>query len=237
MPRNGASTTAIIVAAGQGTRFGGSMPKQFLLLNGYPILAHTVQTFQSSKVIDDLIVVAGKQWLEYIRSEIVERFGIKKCRQILPGGEHRHDSVWEGLQTLDPKADGVVVVHDAVRPLFSKSLLERAVAGCEHYDGCIPALPLHDTVKQIDGEAITATVSRAALRLAQTPQAFRQHVLIKAYKAALQESFCGTDEAAFVERMHGRLCWIEGEEINLKITTSRDLQLAEFYLREKQTCV
>lgn len=223
---------AIVVAAGQGTRFGSELPKQFLLLHDRPILAHTLQRFEAAAAITEVVVVAAKTWGDYIQREIVERFQFKKCRAIVAGGERRQDSVSAGLQALKPANSSIVVVHDAVRPLFTHALLEKVLAGCERFDGCIPALPLHDTVKQISGEEITGTIARETLRLAQTPQAFRSKALLRAFTQAEREQSHGTDEAALVEQNGGRIGWVEGEATNLKITMPGDLKIAELFLRE-----
>ncbi len=223
---------AIVVAAGQGTRFGSEMPKQFLMLRDRPILAHTLQRFESAAAIAQVAIVAAQAWSSYISREIVARFQFKKCRELVAGGERRQDSVWAGLQALKLSSTSIVVVHDAVRPLFSHALLEKVIAGCEKFDGCIPALALRDTVKQISGSEVVGTLDRETLRLAQTPQAFRGKVLQRAFAQAQQEQFYGTDEAALVEKSGGRICWVEGEESNLKITMPEDLKIAEVFLQE-----
>ncbi|MEK7729964.1 MAG: 2-C-methyl-D-erythritol 4-phosphate cytidylyltransferase [candidate division KSB1 bacterium] len=223
---------AIVVAAGQGTRFGSEMPKQFLLLRDRPILAHTLERFETAEAIAQVVIVAAQAWHGYIKREIVERFQFNKCRAIVAGGERRQDSVWAGLQALKLTSTSLVVVHDAVRPLFSHALLERVLAGCESFDGCIPALALRDTVKQVSGPEVTATIPRESLRLAQTPQAFRSKILQRAFAQTQQEQLVGTDEAALVEKSGGRIGWVEGEETNLKITMPSDLKIAEAFLQE-----
>lgn len=228
--------SAIIVAAGQGTRFGSDLPKQFLMLCQRPILAHTLQRFEQAEAITEVVLVASQAWVAYIEREIIARFQIKKCRKIVMGGEHRQDSVWAGFQALQPASSSVVVVHDAVRPLFTNALLERVISACEKADGCIPGLPLRDTVKKISEHNIKKTVDRARLRLSQTPQAFRAKALKRAFKRAQDEKFYATDEAALIERVGGQVVWVEGEEKNLKITTPSDLQIAELFSRELGTC-
>lgn len=230
--RNNVANYAIVVAAGKGARFGGDTPKQFFLLHERPVIAHTLQRFEESALIARVVIAAAPAWLSYLSREIVERFHFKKCETIVPGGERRQDSVWAGLQALPLKAKDIVVVHDAVRPFFSTKLLEGVVAACEQHDGCIPALPLPDTVKQVAGEMLVATLDRDGLKLAQTPQAFRSEALLRAFQRAQHEQMQGTDEAALVERNGGRVAWIAGEISNLKITTPDDLKLAEFYARE-----
>ena len=226
------ATYAIVVAAGQGTRFGGDLPKQFLLLRDRPILAHALQRFEQSELIEKIVVVAAPAWSAYISREIIARFRFNKCQPLVHGGERRQDSVWAGVQALPLKAKDIVVVHDAVRPLFSPALLGKVVAACERYDGCIPALSPADTVKEVSGAAIIATLDRERLKLAQTPQAFRHEVLQRAFQRAQREGWHGTDEATLVERSGGRMCWVEGEIFNLKITTPHDLQLAGLFAQQ-----
>jgi 2-C-methyl-D-erythritol 4-phosphate cytidylyltransferase len=163
--------------------------------------------------------------------EIVSRFPFDKIGAIVPGGKERQDSVLAGLQAL-PTPHEVVVVHDAVRPLFSLALLEKVVRGCETFDAYVPGLPSRDTLKRIDGERVIETMPRETLRLVQTPQAFRYKFLMRAFEKARAANFYSTDEAALVEKFGGRVGWIEGEETNLKITTPRDLQIAEVFLKE-----
>jgi len=222
---------AIVVAAGQGTRFGSDIPKQFLLLQNRPIIVHALERLQSAAVVRQIVVVAGKEWVPYMSREIAGRFNFDKISAIVPGGKERQDSVLAGLQAL-PIAPDIVLIHDAVRPLFSLDLLERVIKGCETFDACVPGLPLRDTVKRIDAERIIETVPRESLRLVQTPQAFRYRSLLHAFEQAGKMNFYSTDEAALVEKFGGRAGWVEGEETNLKITTPRDLQIAELFLQE-----
>lgn len=221
---------AIVVAAGQGTRFGSDIPKQFLLLQDRPLIVHALERLQNAAVISQIIIVAGKEWVSYLGSEIISRYHFDKISAIVPGGKERQDSVFAGLQAL-PTPHEVVIVHDAVRPLFSVNLLERVISGCNTFDACVPGLPSRDTVKKIDGARIIETVPRESLRLVQTPQAFRYEKLLQAFKQAASANFYSTDEAALVEKFGGAVGWVEGEETNLKITTPRDLQIAEIFLQ------
>jgi len=219
---------AIVVAAGQGTRFGSDIPKQFLLLQNRPIIVHALERLQSAAVISQIIIVVGKDWVPYIGREIVGRFNFDKISAIIPGGKERQDSVFAGLQAL-PTPHEVVIVHDAVRPLFSVNLLERVINGCHDFDACVPGLLPRDTVKRIDGDRIIETEPRESLRLVQTPQAFRYQRLLQSFEQAKATNFYSTDEAALVEKFGGKVGWVEGEETNLKITTPRDLQIAEIF--------
>ena len=219
---------AIVVAAGQGTRFGSDIPKQLLLLQNRPLIVHALERLQNASVISQIIIVAGKDWVPYLGREIVGRYNFDKISAIVPGGKERQDSVFAGLQAL-PTPHEIVIVHDAVRPLFSLNLLDRVINGCNNFDACVPGLPSRDTVKRIDGDRIVETMPRESLRLVQTPQAFRYQTLLQAFEQATSENFYSTDEAALVEKFGGHVGWVEGEETNLKITTPRDLQIAEIF--------
>lgn len=240
---------AIVVAAGQGARFGSDVPKQFLLLRQCPILVHTLARFEQAPAVHQVVLVVAAAWESYIKQEILARFQFEKLCAVVPGGPERQDSVFAGLLSLQaPLASlqskngargktqdappKLVVVHDAVRPLFSLELLERVIAGCEAFDACLPGLPPRDTVKRIENGAVVETIPRERLRLAQTPQAFRYQALLAAFETARATNFYGTDEAALIEHAGGRVGWVEGEEANLKITTPRDLQIAELFLQE-----
>ncbi|MDZ7291198.1 MAG: 2-C-methyl-D-erythritol 4-phosphate cytidylyltransferase [candidate division KSB1 bacterium] len=222
---------AIVVAAGQGRRFGSDLPKQFLLLQNRPIIVHALERFERAPGISQIILVTASEWVEYCGCEIVERFHFTKVGAIVPGGKERQDSVYAGLQAL-PTAHDIVVVHDAVRPLFSLGLLEKVIKACATFDACVPGLPSRDTIKRIEGEHVIETVTRDTLRLVQTPQAFRCQTLLHAFEQARAANFYSTDEAALIEKFGGRVTWVEGEETNLKITTPRDLQIAELFLQE-----
>jgi len=221
---------AIVVAAGQGRRFGGEIPKQFLRLRDRPILAYSLITFDHHPAVDNIVLVTAPSWKSYIEREIVARFKIRKVVAIVDGGQERQDSVAAGLAAVN-EAPEFVVVHDAVRPLFSPQLLERVIAACLHADACIPAILPRDTVKHVKDDAVVRTLPREELRLAQTPQVFRREALINAFAHARRRGLLGTDEAALVEAAGGRVGWVEGEESNVKITTPLDLKIAEIFLQ------
>lgn len=221
----------IVVAAGQGRRFGGKVPKQFLPLEDRPLLAHSLVSFDRQSQVDEIVLVTNLEWLPRIQQEIISRFQIRKVSAIVAGGKERQDSVAAGLQAITG-ASPLVAVHDAVRPLFSNQLFERTVAGCQDADGCIPACAPRDTVKQVERGSVIRTLPRESLRLAQTPQVFRRDVLQHAFAYAHEHSLIATDEAALVEAAGGTLVWVEGEERNLKITSPLDLRVAELFCQE-----
>jgi 2-C-methyl-D-erythritol 4-phosphate cytidylyltransferase len=216
----------IVAAAGQGTRLGGDVPKQFLQLNGRPLLAYSLLTAERLRAVDRVVIVMMPEWKSYIEHQIIESFGIRKVSAIVAGGQERQDSVAAGLAALPPVHE-LVAVHDAARPFFSPQLFERVVAGCEHAEACIPAIAPRDTIKQVTENVVVRTLPRETLRLAQTPQVFRRDALLNAFQHAKQHGLSGTDEAALIEAAGGTVAWVDGEESNLKITTSLDLEIAK----------
>ncbi|HSG05857.1 MAG TPA: 2-C-methyl-D-erythritol 4-phosphate cytidylyltransferase, partial [Nitrospiria bacterium] len=221
-------TAAIIPAAGQGRRIGSSKPKQFLVLLGKPLLYYSLDVFEKSGWIDEIYLVVPEGMESYCREEILEKFGFKKIKGILKGGQTRQDSVYQGLTALPPDIERVVV-HDGVRPFLTGELLGRAVRDCtREIDGVVVAVPLKDTPKRVRaGGWIDSTVNREGLYLAQTPQVFWAGVFKEAYKNAGKEGLKGTDDSALVEEIGGKIRILEGSGENIKVTTPEDLAHAE----------
>ena len=216
---------AIVVAGGEGRRFGG--PKQFELLRGKPVLQYSLEIFESCPSIAGVCLVVPEERLQDAQALIPK--SCKKTRWVLPGGAERQYSVACGFRAL-PVCDAVLV-HDGVRPFFTKELVEKITAGLKEHDGVIPALPLNETIKEVDEKrVITRTMDRSLLWAAQTPQGFRYPILKSALAKADLDHFVGTDEAALVERLGLSLRVIEGDPLNLKITTREDLARAEWFL-------
>lgn len=218
--------TAIIPAAGFGRRMGHSIPKQFLLLDGIPVLVHTLKVFESSPLIDEICLVVPPGMEERCRVELLEPYRMKKVGRVIPGGETRQASVHQGLNKTSPEADRVVV-HDGVRPFLSGELLRRVLEAATDEVGAIAAMPLKETPKQVrqDG-TVLSTPDRARLYLAQTPQVFPRKVLIEAYEKAYADGIASTDDSALVERLGFPVRIVEGAWDNIKITTAEDLHLA-----------
>lgn len=228
---------AIVVAAGQGRRMAGRLPKQFLELGRQPILARSLGVLEAHPRVHSIVVVGPQDWLLHISSAIVDAFRLTKVRKVVAGGKERQESVLAGFKALEQTYEAVLI-HDGVRPLLVPELVDRVLDGLTEADACIPAIPCPDTVKAIDGEWVTETVPRDRLRLAQTPQAFRCKILEKAFNQAGQSQVFATDEAGLVERIGGRVRWVEGDARNLKITTALDLKVANFLLEmEERKCV
>ena len=210
----------IIVAGGQGVRMGADRPKQFLEIGGKPILRHTIERFQAFDPKTDFILVlpdAQKDWWRnYCReSGFLERY------TMVSGGITRFHSVQNALAFV--KDEGVVAVHDGVRPLLSAGLLERLYATAAEHPAVIPAVPVVESVRRVEGEG-SAPVSRDGLVLVQTPQLFDAHLLKEAYRQPFSPAF--TDDASVVEAAGGSVYIVTGDRINLKITTPDDLAYA-----------
>jgi 2-C-methyl-D-erythritol 4-phosphate cytidylyltransferase len=222
---------AIIAAAGFGRRMKTDRPKQLLVLNGTPILLHTIRKFDRCRVIDYIIVTAPRESVTEIRS-LVKSGGFMKSVIVVEGGERRQDSVAIGLEQLQPGTD-IVAVHDAVRPFVSVEEIESVVNMAERSGAAILAVPIVDTVKQAEREFVESTLTREHLVLAQTPQVFRTDLLREAFKRAAMDEYYGTDESSLVERLSRPVAIVRGSERNIKITRPGDLTLARAFLAEE----
>lgn len=215
--------SAIIVAAGAGTRFG--QPKQFAYLRAKPVLEWTLERFQSHPEVDAIaLVLPDERDLKHYRLRY------PKIVDSVRGGERRQDSVWQGFRLLAAMAPEIVLVHDGARPLVGADLVTRVIAAARAEGAAVPALPVEDTVKEVRDGRVAATVDRTLLYRAQTPQGFRYGVLEKAMDAARRDRFYGTDEAALVERLGLPVAVVPGDPRNIKITTPVDIPIAEALL-------
>lgn len=233
--------TAIILAAGRGKRMGSSIRKQFLELEGHPIVYYSLQAFQDSPLIDRILLVTGEAELSYVREEIVEKYQFDKVMDVIAGGAERYASVWNGLQALDrelskEEKDGFVFIHDGVRPFIHEEILRRAYDGAEQYHACVAGVATKDTVKIADEEGfVSTTPARRLVWNVQTPQVFDFRLVYRAY-AELEKSGRSdmTDDAMIVETFTDtRIKLTEGAYENIKITTPEDLEIAETFLRRR----
>lgn len=219
--------TAIIVAAGSGTRFDSATPKQFLDLAGKPVLLHSLQAFQSSSLIDEIVVVVSREHMAKL-NEILAAAPISKLKAVVAGGKTRSGSVKNGFDAVDP-ASVIVCVHDGVRPLVTVDEIDRTVKCAEEFGAACLAAPVVDTIKTVDYGMIVGTVDRSTLRRALTPQAFRHYVLKRALEQDSAED--ATDECVLVERSGVMVATVEGSPRNIKITHRDDLLMAEAIMR------
>ena len=218
---------AIIPAAGRGKRIGASVPKQFLEIQGKPLLHHTLTVFASCKLIDYVVLVMPRTDVDEMGEDWLNKYEI--VRAVVVGGEQRQDSVYNGFNSLEEGTD-IVVVHDGVRPFTTPQMITATVEAAQQHGAAITAIPVSDTVKQAADGFVKQTVSRDGLWRVQTPQAFQYGLLQQAFKKAKKDSYYGTDEGSLVEYLGERVKIVPGSELNIKITRKEDLVLGESLL-------
>ena len=223
-------TSAIIVAAGRGTRMGPNIDKLFLEVAGLPVIAHTWRKFDDAPCIKEVVLVIRADMEEAFR-EMGEKLGMGCPYRFALGGAERQDSVWNGLQSIDVKAD-TVAIHDGARPCVSLELIEKTVRAAEETGAAVAAQRVTDTIKQSDdGTVVSRTVDRSTLWSVQTPQAFRVSVIRKAIATARERGLNLTDDTAACELIHQPVRLVESREPNPKVTVSGDLPFIESLLK------
>jgi len=218
---------AIIPAAGRGKRIGASVPKQFLEIQGKPLLHHTLTVFASCKLIDYVVLVMPQADVDEMGEDWLNKYDI--VREVVVGGEQRQDSVYNGFNSLEEGTD-IVVVHDGVRPFTTPQMITATVEAAQQHGAAITAIPVSDTVKQAADGFVKQTVSRDGLWRVQTPQAFQYGLLQQAFKKAKKDSYYGTDEGSLIDYLGERVRIVPGSELNIKITRKEDLVLGESLL-------
>lgn len=231
-----ALAAAIVAAAGRGERMAAGTPKCLLSLGGRPLVAHALMALEDCPAVGDVVVVAPPGLEAAVVEQAVRPFGLGKVRAVVPGGAERRDSVGRGLDALlsviaAADAVEVVVVHDGARPLARPELFARVVEAARRAGAAVAALPVADTIKRVDARGAVATVPRAGLWAAQTPQAFHLDLLRRAHGAATGAAAGAaparaTDDAALVEALGARVELVAGDPANIKVTTPADLELA-----------
>jgi 2-C-methyl-D-erythritol 4-phosphate cytidylyltransferase len=235
----------VIPAAGLGTRMGAAPPgkaplrsKQFLELDGVPILVHTLRRFAESPQVDSIWVALRKPEMEGF-APILERAGLAKPVHLVEGGEHRQESVGNALDALPAEPHDLVLIHDAVRPFVSQETIAGVIDAAGLYGAAIAGVPAVDTIKRVErraeGAVVEATIPREQIVQAQTPQGFRYGLLRPIFDEARVEGIQGTDEASLVERAGEPVHVVMGSAQNFKITTPADLELAEFVLSRERS--
>ncbi len=226
--------TALVPAAGMGKRMGAGINKQYLLLAGRPILAHTLAVFELAPFVDEVYLIVPEDEIPFCRENVVERYGFAKVRRSVAGGSERQHSVLNGLRAMEsPGADDVVLIHDGVRPFVTLPVLEQSVEAARLHDGALTAVPVKDTVKVVRDGTVLETPPRESLWLAQTPQTFRYGIIREAHERAAADGWLGTDDASLVERLGMSVRIVPGDYGNFKITTPEDLVLAEAFLKNR----
>lgn len=232
---------AIVLSAGRGKRMNSTVPKQYLLLKGKPVLYYSLLEFEKS-MVDEIILVIGKEEVSYCQKEIVEKYNIKKVKAIVPGGKERYHSVFCGLQELEKRKSAAqyVMIHDGARPFIDNEIIKRCAKGAEEYKACVAGMPVKDTIKIADKDLFAVqTPERNNVWMVQTPQAFERKVIWKAYKTIIAEEQSGktisvTDDAMVVETMtEHKVKMVLGSYENIKITTPEDLEIAQVFCDRK----
>ena len=226
-------TIAVIPAGGVGKRLKAKKAKQYLLLDGVPVLVHTLKVFEEAKVIDEIILVLPSEDVLSAQQQLVNKYDLRKITNVIAGGKERQDSVRNGLAAITGKCD-VVVIHDAVRPFVTEELIKQVVAAAKTTGAASVGVKAKDTIKETKKDnLVVATVPRQNLWLTQTPQAFKFELLKKAYIEAYRDKFYGTDDASLVERIGAKVKMIDGSYENIKITTQEDMMIANALIKKK----
>ena len=230
---------AIIPAAGLGTRMGGDQPKQFLELDGVPLVIFTLRRLAACSAITDFFIATRGDDVVALQDKVAKA-GLGRPARVVHGGDTRQQSVANALAQVDPATE-IVAVHDAVRPFVTPAQVDRVIAEARVRGAAILGIPAIDTVKEVkraslpeDVALISATIPRERIVLAQTPQVFKYALLRDAFKKAQEDDFTGSDEAAIVERFGHEVFVVLGSERNLKITRPADMDLARFYLEQER---
>lgn len=226
--------TAIVLAAGSGSRMKSKTKKQFMEIKGKPVIWYSLFEFEKSRV-DEIILVTGKEDIDYCKKEIVEKYNLKKIKNVVAGGSERYESVYNGLKEV---TGNIVLIHDGARPLINNEIIERSIEGTIKSDACVVGVPVKDTIKRADKEGyIIDTPSRSELWITQTPQSFKTDLVKMAYKKMKEELEKGnttlniTDDAMVVEEFTtNQVRFVQGDYKNIKVTTPEDIDIAELFI-------
>lgn len=226
--------TAIVLAAGSGSPMKSKTKKQFMEIKGKPVIWYSLFEFEKSRV-DEIILVTGKEDIDYCKKEIVEKYNLKKIKNVVAGGSERYESVYNGLKEV---TGNIVLIHDGARPLINNEIIERSIEGTIKSDACVVGVPVKDTIKRADKEGyIIDTPNRSELWITQTPQSFKTDLVKMAYKKMKEELEKGnttlniTDDAMVVEEFTtNQVRFVQGDYKNIKVTTPEDIDIAELFI-------
>ncbi|AFS79313.1 2-C-methyl-D-erythritol 4-phosphate cytidylyltransferase IspD [Gottschalkia acidurici 9a] len=233
MSYKGNHISVIVVAAGMGKRMRSSINKQYLLLKDRPILSYTIDKFENNQYVDEIIIVTREEEIEYCMANVIERYKFKKVKGVIPGGNERQDSVYNGLKKVNPKCN-IVLIHDGVRPFIRDSDINKMIEKTMTHKACVVGVKVKDTIKVVDSENnIVDTPDRNTLWAVHTPQCFSYELILKAHERCKEEGLLVTDDSMLVEKLGGKVKMIEGNYDNIKITTPEDLYIAESILKQE----
>ncbi len=234
--------TAIVLAAGAGKRMQSNVAKQYMLLNGKPIIWYALHAFEKSSIINKVILVVGAGEIPYGQKEIVEKYGFSKVAAVIEGGAERYLSVWEGLKQVRraDATEGYVFIHDGARPFVTEEIIKDTYEAAKAYGACVAGMPVKDTIKIADEEGYAVqTPNRKTVWAVQTPQVFEEKLIISSYASLIEnlESLQAqgveiTDDAMVVETMTQRkVKLVKASYENIKITTPEDMNIAESFIK------
>lgn len=224
------AASAVIVAAGSGTRFGRD--KLMAELGGVPVVIRSLLAFERSSLVSEIVLVVRPDRLEEM-SALCAPYGLTKLAKVVPGGATRAESAFSGAMAVSDRAD-IIAIHDGARPLVTENLIDETVWAAYRHSAAVPAVPVRDTIKMAEDSIVTATPDRALLFAVQTPQCFQRDVIKGALMEAVQGKWEITDDCMAVERIGGKIWLTEGSEENRKITTPLDLAIAEIILKGRE---
>jgi len=219
--------TAVILAAGKGSRMKAEINKQFLLLQGKPIIVHTLEAFNKCREIDEIIVVTAPEELEHFQGQVLNKYCLDKVKRLIPGGAERQQSAYNGV-AASSKDSEIVLIHDGARPFVSQQTIINCINEARKHGAASAGMPSKDTIKLVDDDHIVvSTPPRNRVWLTQTPQAFQRELISMAHTRAMEQEVTATDDAMLVELMDCPVKMVEGSYENIKITTPEDILVAE----------
>lgn len=222
--------SAVIVAGGRGKRMGSDINKQYIKIGEKEILTMTLEVFESSEVVDEVVLVVPEDERDYCKIDIISKYNFKKVKSIAVGGVERQDSVYSGLRCCNPETQ-IVLIHDGARPFISKDMIKESVECTKEYGACTVGVPVKDTIKVVNQEEfIVNTPDRSKLFAVQTPQTFKYDLILNAHKEAMAKDIRATDDNALLESLGYSVKIIKGSYLNIKITTPEDLIFAKAIL-------
>ena len=222
-------TQAILAIAGSGTRLKTSDPKALISICDKPIFVYSLEAFEKSTLIDSVVIVTQEKFIDQF-NEIIEKYGIKKVKKIVVGGDTRFESVNNGLQNIDDDTD-IVIVHDGARPLITSDLVDRSIESTKEHGAVIVAVEVKPTIKRVGADLfVEETLNRNELWEVQTPQVFKKDILLKAHAQKISD--VPTDDASLVEQIGVKVKILKGDYKNIKVTTKEDIIVAEAFLKQ-----
>ncbi len=227
-------TTVVIPAGGTGERFGGELPKQFIELQGKPLIVRTIEIFDEISDIDSIIIAVHSEWFTFTK-ELISKYKLTKVKDVVVGGRERQDSIYNALHSKVIENSELVLIHDAVRPFLSTKLITKILESAEENGAVVCGLSPKDTVKEINQKGqVVKSLPRNRLTITQTPQAFWTDIIVNAFENAREVNYTGSDSSQLVEFDGFKVTVVEGEDQNIKITTPFDFKLAELILQENK---